>query len=171
MVQLGMVSYKEKMKNAKTPFLNIGPEKSAQVSILAELKGFTYAVEHYAPEAWYKTALCTFDTGDCYPCEQQERGWNQRIKVYVPVLHRGQFKIFGAGMGTNSVIHSLQDYYREHGTIMDTEFIISRNGSGKRSKYFATAVDNSTPIAYNGDIGINKTLHSIEYSKQAEYYK
>jgi hypothetical protein len=164
-----MVSYKEAKARKPIPFLNIGPEKSAQVTILAELQDFSYKVEHSAPGAWYKTALCTYP--ECYACEHGERDWNQRIKVYIPVLHRGTFKVFGAGMGTNSVLHSLQDYYKDHGTIRDTEFIISRNGSGKRSKYLAFPVDNSIPAEYNGDIRLDKILHSVEYSKQAEYYQ
>lgn len=171
MVQLGMVSYKDMKANKKMPFLTIGPDKSAQVTILKELHELKPQVEHSNPESWYKTALCTYESGYCYACEQQLRGWNQKIKIYIPVIHRDTLKVFQTGMGKNSVLHSLQDYFREHGTVKDTQFVISRNGNGKRSKYFATPVDGSEPVVYNGTIRLSKMFNSVEYDKQAEYYK
>lgn len=163
-----MAQYSAVRKPPKLPFLNIGPEKSAQLSVLTELDGFTYAVEHSSPNAWYKSGICTYP--HCYACDQKLREWNQKIKVYIPVMHRGEFKILASGMGVNSVIHPLKSYFVEHGTIRDTEFIISRIGAGKRTKYLALPVDNSTPQEYNGDISLSKMLQPMGYTQQAKYY-
>src|SRR5687768_6918790 len=169
-----MVSLSEKRakKPTKVPYLNIGPEKSVEITILADPVDWTYTVEHSSPDSWYKTALCTYaDDGMCYACEQKKRPWNAKNRVYIPVIHQGQVKVFATGMGKNSAIHSLQKAFAELGSIKGHDFVISRNGAGKRSKYTAYHVDKEEPLVYNGRVNMGALLKAIAYNEQPEYYK
>lgn len=165
-----MVSLSQFANSAGPQQLFIAPEEPVVLQFLCEPEDFRFVVEHSNPSNWRKSAECTFFDG-CWACEQESREYAQRIRVYMPVLRNGLTYIWGQSVGKGSGIQGALEYFKEHGTILDTLFEVTRSGNGKRTKYTAIPVDNSTPRVYTGHVSISKVTNVVPYEKQAKYYK
>jgi len=168
----GLSSFNKKNNVVTVGYLRVPEDGTERVRVLSEPKEFTYFVEHVSPLNWMKSAVCTYDSPDgCWACEQKTFEWNQRLRVYIPVFHEGEVKIFSQTLGKGSVLHSLVQHKIESGSIAHKEFDIVRSGKGKRTKYTAIPVENGDSVVYNGKYGWDATmLKSVDYSEQAEYY-
>ena len=167
----GLGSFNRKNNIITVPFLNIPEDTTARAQVLSDPKDFTYFVEHVSPVNWMRSAVCTWDSADgCWACEQQAREWNQRLRLYIPVLHDGAFKVLSQTLGKGSVLHSLVEHKIQSGTTWGTWFDITRSGKGKRTKYTAIPVEIEDDSVYNGVTGMKELLKSIDYSEQAKYY-
>jgi len=165
-----MVSLSQFANAAGPQQLFIANEESVVLQFLCEPKDFRYVVEHSNPSDWRKVAECTFFDG-CWACEQESREYGQRVRVYMPVLVNGMTYIWSQPVGKGSGIQGALTYLKEHGTILDTLFEVTRTGSGKRTKYTTIPVDNGTPRVYTGNVSLSKVTKLVPYEKQANFYK
>ena len=151
-------------------YLYINGDATVRLQFLCEPEQFKFVVEHTAPGNWRNTAQCTFLDG-CWACEQQSREFAQRVKVYMPVLVKGEPHIWSQSTGKGSGMQGALARIKEHGTVLDTVFDVTRSGNGKRTKYTAIPVDNGSPVLYTGQVSLEKVTKVVPYEQQANYYK
>jgi len=156
-------------RNKSPKYFKINADETKRVYIPQELHEMTRKVVHSSPKDFTKSALCTWDNGNCYPCEQGTFPWTGRLKILVPVVQNGQLYIFSQGTGVNSVIWSLGNALDEHGSVVGW-YDISRTGQGKRAKYIAERIDNSEVMKYNNIVNLENTFPRIDYMMQEQYY-
>lgn len=152
--------------NSRPVNFKVGPDETETVVVLTDALDFIYAVEHVSPDDWRKSALCTYDEGQCYGCDQAVYGWNQKIKVYIPVSHNGELKFWGQGIGINSGLWPILDNLPTKNKAFD----ITRSGNGKRTKYTAIPVDIGDSRVYTGRVAKVSLTANIAYEKQSKYY-
>jgi len=169
---VGLADFQKRMgtTTVRPSWLTIKNGESKQLTFLGEPKDFKIVVEHVSPEDWKKRGICTYNTGHCFACEQRAYGWNQNIRIYIPVLMNQRPYVIAQGIGANSVLHDLVQAKRERGIIRDVVFDVSRKGEGKRSAYSAVPTDTPAPL-YKTQVDIESLLNNITYDKQKTYYK
>lgn len=172
----GLSQFQKKVgtSTVKPFWFSIKNGETKQVTILAEPQDFRFIVEHTSPEDWKRRAVCTYDEHSdpvgCYACEQRLYGWNQRLRVYIPVLVGKRPYVIAQGVGATSVLHSLVQHKRERGIIRDVVYDVSRKGEGRKSAYRAEPTDTPAPL-YKAKVDIDSLINNIEYTKQQTYYK
>ena len=137
-----------------------------------------FSLQHSNPDNWRKTAACTIDEGECYGCE---RGWRQKIVLYVNVLHLDDpegptVKIWSRGLGKGSVAQSLLDMAADSdydNSITDKTFKFSRSGTTKDDTTY-TLTNLGKPHGLNVEdydlFDLEQYVFTVAPERQEAYY-
>jgi hypothetical protein len=137
-----------------------------------------FSLQHSNPDDWQKTAKCTEDEGDCYGCQ---RGWRQKLVLYVNVLVDDNVKdpyvaIWNRGLGKGSVAASLIAMASDEdfdNSISDKTFKFTRSGKTKDDTTYSldalpkrTKYDTKDVKLYN----LEDYVFTVPYERQEAYY-
>jgi hypothetical protein len=137
-----------------------------------------FSLQHSNPDNWRKTAKCTVDEGACYGCQ---RGWRQKLVLYVNVLVDDGAKepyvaIWNRGLGKGSVAQDLINMAGDedfNNSITDKTFKFTRTGTTKDdTTYSLSALPKRTKYDLAGKelFDLEQYVFTVAPERQEAYY-
>lgn len=154
-----------------------------------EDKGLAFVTRyHQSPYNWKRSALCTYDSGQCLPCELngqdidedgKARAWYPKKRFYINLIifENGEpagVKVFNCPTTGAGILGDLLEWYKTNGPISEQVFTLSRRGLKKDTNYTLTpnlklkAVSVEDHAPWNAREG---GMLEIPYDRQAKFYE